>query len=444
MARNDNRTNWLIAAALTGWLLYLLAPVLTPFVAAGLLAYMGDPLADRLQRLRFPRTIAVVTVFLLTFLLLGLLILLVVPLIQTQVSALLQALPGIIAQAEGTWLPWARDFLGIDPGSDIGLAAFLSRYSEMAGSWGAKVLLSLGKGGGALVAALLSLFLIPILTFYLLRDWDSIMKRLGALVPSAQRETVFKLARDTDDALGAFLRGQILVMFESQAGSWGAKVLLSLGKGGGALVAALLSLFLIPILTFYLLRDWDSIMKRLGALVPSAQRETVFKLARDTDDALGAFLRGQILVMFALSIIYSTGLTLVGLEFAIAIGVVAGLVSFVPYLGFVFGIGLAGLTVAMEPNPLWMLAGVVATFTIAQMIEGSFLTPKLVGDRIGLHPVIVIFSIVAGGQLFGFFGVLLALPAAAILSVLVRFAYNQYLAEHPETAVEENPGEPTP
>jgi predicted PurR-regulated permease PerM len=148
--------------------------------------------------------------------------------------------------------------------------------------------------------------------------------------------------------------------------------------------------------------------------------------------------------MFALSIIYSTGLTLVGLEFAIAIGVVAGLVSFVPYLGFVFGIGLAGLTVAMEPNPLWMLAGVVATFTIAQMIEGSFLTPKLVGDRIGLHPVIVIFSIVAGGQLFGFFGVLLALPAAAILSVLVRFAYNRYLAEHPETAVEENPGEPTP
>lgn len=359
MARSDNRTNWLIAAALTGWLLYLLAPVLTPFVAAGLLAYIGDPFADRLQRLRLPRTIAVITVFLLTFLLLGLLILLVVPLIQTQVSALMQALPGIIVKAEGTWLPWAREFLGIDPGSDIGLGAFLSRYSDMAGSWGAKVLLSLTKSGGALVAALLSLFLIPILTFYLLRDWDSIMKRLGALVPSAQRETIFKLARDTDDALGAFLRGQILVMI-------------------------------------------------------------------------------------ALSIIYSVGLTLVGLQFAIAIGVVAGLVSFVPYLGFVFGIGLAALTVAMEPSPLWMLAGVVATFTIAQMIEGSFLTPKLVGDRIGLHPVIVIFSIVAGGQLFGFFGILLALPAAAILSVLVRFAYNRYLAEHPAAAVEENSGEPAP
>lgn len=347
----DYRINWLVAVALIGWLLYLLAPVLTPFVAAALLAYIGDPLADRLQRLKFPRTVAVVTVFLLTFLFLGLLVLLVLPLIQDQVAALMQALPGIIAQAEQVWLPRASEFLGIEPGSDIGLAAFLSRYSDMAGTWGARV----------------------------------------------------------------FMR---------------------LTQSGAALMAALLSLFLIPILTFYLLRDWDSIMARLAALVPSAHRDTILKLARDTDEALGAFLRGQILVMLALSIIYSTGLALVGLKFAVAIGVVAGLVSFVPYLGFVFGIGLAALTVAMEANPLWMLLGIVATFTIAQMIEGSFLTPKLVGDRIGLHPVIVIFSIAAGGQLFGFFGVLLALPAAAVLSVLVRFAYNRYLAEHPPVEAE--------
>ncbi len=359
MQPSENRINWLIATALTGWLLYLLAPVLTPFVAAALLAYIGDPLADRLQRLKFPRTIAVVSVFLLTFLFLALLVLLVLPMIRTQVSALMQALPGIILQVEQVWLPRASDLLGMAPDSDIGLAAFLSRYSEMAGTWGTRAFLSLTKSGGAVFAALLSLFLIPILTFYLLRDFDLIVKRLGALVPRANRETVFKLARDTDDVLGAFLRGQILVML-------------------------------------------------------------------------------------ALSIIYSAGLALVGLQYAIAIGVVAGLVSFVPYLGFVFGIGLAGLTVAMEPNPLWMLVGVVATFTIAQLIEGSFLTPKLVGDRIGLHPVIVIFSIAAGGQLFGFFGILLALPAAAVLSVLVRFAYDRYLAEQPPAAVDNNAGEPPP
>ena len=341
------RDNWVIAIALCGWLLWLLAPVLIPFVAAGLLAYIGDPLADRLQRLNFPRTIAVVSVFVLTFVGLGLLILLVVPLIRTQISALLEALPGIVVQVEQVWLPKIIGFIGVEPGEEIGLGAFLARYSDMAGDWGATILLSVSRSGGVLAAAVISLFLIPILTFYLLRDWDSILHKIGAIVPSHQRETVISLARETDEVLGAFLRGQILVMI-------------------------------------------------------------------------------------ALGIIYAAGLSLVGLKFAIAIGVVAGLVSFVPYLGFVFGIGLAGLTVALEPEPWLRLVGVVATFTVAQMIEGSFLTPKLVGDRIGLHPVLVIFSIAAGGQLFGFFGILLALPAAAVLSVLVRFAYNRYLAEHAE------------
>ena len=341
------RTNWLIAVALIGWLLWLLAPILTPFIAAALLAYIGDPLADRLQRLKLPRTIAVVSVFLLTFVAVATLVFLVVPLIRTQVSALLQALPDIVVQVEQVWLPWVYSFLGVEPGPDIGLGPFIARYSDIAGNWSASILMSLTRSGGALAAAVISLFLVPILTFYLLRDWDDILLRLGTLVPSKQRETVFQLARETDEVLGAFLRGQILVMI-------------------------------------------------------------------------------------SLSVIYATGLSLVGLQFAIAIGVVAGLVSFVPYLGFVIGIGLAALTVLTEPDPLWRLVGVVATFSIAQMIEGSFLTPKLVGDRIGLHPVIVILSIAAGGQLFGFFGILLALPAAAVLSVLVRFAYSSYLAEHPE------------
>ena len=344
----DRRTNWLIAVALTGWLLYLLAPVLTPFVAAALLAYIGDPLADRLQRFKLPRTLAVIAVFLLTFTVLVLLVVLVGPLIRTQVSALLAALPGLLLQVEQVWLPSVSAWLNIETGDDVGIGAFLANYSEMAGTWGAKVLVTVGKSGGAVAAAVLSLFLVPILTFYLLRDWDTIMMHIGALIPSRQRETVIKLARDTDEVLGAFLRGQLLVML-------------------------------------------------------------------------------------ALSVIYSVGLGLVGLKFAIAIGVVSGLVSFVPYLGFVFGIGLAALTVALEPNPLWLMIGVIATFTIAQLLEGSILTPKLVGDRIGLHPVLIIFAIAAGGQLFGFFGILLALPAAAVLSVVVRFAYDRYLKENPES-----------
>ena len=345
------RTNWLIAIALLGWLVYLLAPVLTPFVAAALLAYIGDPLADRLQRLKLPRTLAVVAVFILTFLMLGLLVLLVGPLIRTQVGALLDALPEIVRQFEQVWLPNVAEMLDIEIGDDVGIGAFIARYGDMAGTWGSKVLVSVSHSGGAVAAAVLSLFLVPILTFYLLRDWDSIITHLEALIPSEQRDTVVGLAKDTDEVLGAFLRGQILVML-------------------------------------------------------------------------------------ALAVIYSLGLGLVGLKFAIAIGVVSGLVSFVPYLGFVFGIVLASLTVALEPSPLWPLVGVVATFSIAQFIEGSFLTPKLVGDRIGLHPVLIIFAVAAGGQLFGFFGILLALPAAAVLSVLVRFAYHRYLKEHPEIAAD--------
>jgi predicted PurR-regulated permease PerM len=353
MMNSSLRTNWLIAIALVGWLLYLLAPVLTPFVAAALLAYIGDPLADRLQTLRMPRTLAVVAVFVLTFLMLGLLVLLVGPLIRTQIGALLDALPDIVMQVEQVWLPNIAEILKLDIGEDVGIGAFVERYGAMAGSWGTKVLLSVTQSGGAVAAAVLSLFLVPIITFYLLRDWDSILAHLGALIPREQRNTVVGLAKDTDEVLGAFLRGQLLVML-------------------------------------------------------------------------------------ALAIIYSVGLGMVGLKFAIAIGVVSGLVSFVPYLGFVFGIGLASMTVVLEPEPLWRLVGVVATFSIAQFIEGSLLTPKLVGDRIGLHPVLIIFAVAAGGQLFGFFGILLALAAAAVLSVIVRFAYHRYLKEHPEIVVDES------
>ena len=262
---------------------------------------------------------------------------------------MLAAIPELAERAEQVWLPYVTDTLGLELGDDVGIRAFLERYSELAGSWGTKVLVGVTKSGGALAAAVISLFLIPIITFYMLRDWDTIVAYMGSLVPDSQRETVFKLARETDEMLGAFLGGQVLVMF-------------------------------------------------------------------------------------ALATIYSIGLSIAGVDYALAIGVVSGLVSFVPYLGLIFGMSLALLTVALEPSPLIPIIGVIATFTIAQLLEGSVLTPKLVGDRIGLHPVIVIFAVAAGGQLFGFFGILLALPAAAALSVFVRFAFDRYLREHPEIA----------
>ena len=143
--QTDLRLNWLIAVALTGWLLYLLAPVLTPFVAAALLAYMGDPLADRLQKLKMPRTLAVAAVFLITFVILALLILLIGPLISTQVGALFDALPEIAKRVEQVWLPTILGWLNIESGVDVGFGPFLSKYGEMFGSWSGKVLLSVTK-----------------------------------------------------------------------------------------------------------------------------------------------------------------------------------------------------------------------------------------------------------------------------------------------------------
>jgi len=195
-----------------------------------------------------------------------------------------------------------------------------------------------------------------------------------------------------------------------------------------------------PILAFYLLRDWDVLVARIGALIPRRHQERAFLLAKESDQALGSFLRGQLMVMIGLSIIYTLGLVLIGLENSVAIGVLAGLVSFVPYLGFVVGIALAGLTAFAQGGGLLLLIGVVAVFGIGQMIEGTLLTPKLVGESIGLHPVVVIFAVMAGGQLFGFFGILLALPVAAVLSVFLRHFYADFIEDdyHVENDLEVN------
>ncbi|MEN7341590.1 MAG: AI-2E family transporter [Pseudomonadota bacterium] len=345
---NEQRIVWLAAFAITGLLLYVLAPVLTPFIAAALLAYLGDPLADRLERLRMPRPVAVIVVFVLTVLVLILLVLLLLPLVRSQVGALLEVLPRYLELLENRVWPYIADFVGEgSEDSELGLSVMIEQFG-------------------------------------------------------------------------------------ASAAGWGSTVLASVGRSGGALISAVVNLFLIPILTFYLLRDWDLIVSRIAALIPSANRPVIAGLAKQTDETLGAFLKGQLLVMIGLAVIYTLGLSLIGLKFALAIGVVAGLVSFVPYLGLVFGIGLAGLTALNSPDSGLMLVLVAVVFIVAQFIEGSILTPKLVGDRIGLHPVLVIFAVMAFGQLFGFFGVLLALPAAAVIAVLVRFLYDRYLKEHPE------------
>ena len=330
----------------TLWLIHALGPVLVPFVVSGILAYMGDPLVDRLEK-RLPRWLAVVVVFVLTFLVLTVLLLVFIPALIQEVSGLLARIPEALTWIQTQALPWLNQQLGLN-------------------------------------------------------------------VSPAH----FDAARLT----------KVVSSYFSQLAGFAGGALSSITRSGGAFIAWLANLLLIPLLTFYLLRDWDVLVARINLLIPLRWRETAGKLARDCDEALGAFVRGQLLVMLGLGIVYSFGLWLVGLNNALAIGMVAGLVSFVPYLGVITGVTLAALTGLLQNPSLLFMAEIGAVFTVGQLLESFVLTPKLVGDRIGLHPVLVIFAIMAGGQLFGFVGVLLALPVAAAGLVLTRFAVERYQA----------------
>jgi predicted PurR-regulated permease PerM len=212
----------------------------------------------------------------------------------------------------------------------------------------------------------------------------------------------------------------------SQAGGLAKDVLGTLSKSGVALLGFIALLMLVPVVTFYLLRDWDRLVVWINSVLPLRSRDTIQSLARETDSVLSGFLRGQLLVMLGLGILYSVGLWLAGLQLALLIGLGAGLVSFVPYLGFIVGLLTASLAMLVQTQEMLPLLYVLVVFVIGQIVEGAVLTPWLVGDRTGLHPVAVIFAVLAGGQLFGFIGVLLALPAAAVIAVLLRYAASRW------------------
>ena len=349
MSDSDRRWRWqlLAAVAVIVLVLWLLAPVLTPFALAAMLAYLGDPLADRLERLRLGRTLAVSIVFTAMLLVVVGAVLLLVPLVERQIARLVRSLPAYAAWLQDQAAPWLEQRLGLELGTfnADGIASLLKQHISSAGGIAATVLTQVSKSGLALVA-------------------------------------------------------------------WVANVLL------------------VPVVTFYLLRDWDVIVGRVHDLLPRKLEPTVSRLARESDSVLGAFVRGQLSVMLALGVIYGVGLWLVGIDVGPLIGMVAGLVSFVPYLGFIIGL-VASLIAALVQYHDWQhIALVLMVFGIGQVMEGYVLTPRLVGDKIGLHPVAVIFAVLAGGQLFGFLGVLLALPVASVIMVLLRYAHERYLASN--------------
>ena len=211
-----------------------------------------------------------------------------------------------------------------------------------------------------------------------------------------------------------------------EAGGFAATALARVSKSGMAVVGWTLNLVMIPVVAFYLLRDWDILVARIHTLIPRSVEPVVSRLARESDEVLGAFLRGQLSVMVALGVFYGVGLWLVGISVGPLIGMVAGLISFVPYLGAITGVVMGVIAALVQYQDWFHVLLVLGVFVVGQTLEGYVLVPKLVGDKIGLHPVAVIFAVLAGGELFGFLGVLLALPVASVVMVVLRYAHERY------------------
>lgn len=258
------------------------------------------------------------------------------------------------------------------------------------------------------------------------------VKQLADAVPAIFNWIESALAPRLQEWVGYDLRTELADIKQVFADNWRdaggyvAQALGQLGRSGMALISWVTYVSLIPVVTFYLLLDWQRLVDNVAALIPRPWIDDASRLARRCNEVLSAFLRGQLLVMLCLGGIYALGLSLLGLNVGLIIGVIAGLASIVPFLGFIVGMSIALAVALFQIGTLWSIIGVVGVFAIGQVVESVVLQPKLLGDKIGLHPVAVIFAVLAGGKLFGFMGVLLALPAAAVVMVLLRELLERY------------------
>jgi predicted PurR-regulated permease PerM len=208
---------------------------------------------------------------------------------------------------------------------------------------------------------------------------------------------------------------------------WATEVLSSVWSGGLALLNLLSLVIITPVVAFYLLRDYDRFVHEVDHMLPRREAPTIRKLVVDMDSVLSAFIRGQATVCLVLAIYYGTALSLAGINFGLVVGLVTGALAFIPYVGaltgFSLGIGIALAQYGVAPQPLLIVIGI---FAVGQVLEGAFLTPRLVGEKVGLHPVWVLFALMSGGAMFGFVGVLVALPVAAVIAVLIRHSIRRY------------------
>lgn len=330
---------WGIVSVVFLGILWVLGDVVLPFVIAGAVAYLLDPLADRLEKLGLGRVLATVAVSVLMLILGTIAALLIFPLMVDQTLALANAAPDFARATQGAL---SDRFPALnDPNSVL-----------------RKTLLSIG---------------------------DAVQSEGGTLVKGA---------------LASALSIMNTVTF----------------------------IVIVPVVSFYLLMDWDNMIARIDALLPMDHAPTIRTLATEVDQVLSGFVRGQITVCLLLGGFYAIGLMIVGLEFGLVVGVIAGVLSFIPYVGtLVGGILSIGLALSQFWSTPWLIGVVAAIFVIGQLVEGNFLSPKLVGGSVGLHPVWLLFALSAFGSLFGFVGLMVAVPVAAMIGVLTRFGIRNYL-----------------
>ena len=336
-------TTWTAISLLALLLLWLLAPVLTPFVIAGVLGYVLHPAVERLAARRVPRVVAVSFVEVAAIVTALAVLLLIVPILSKQLPLLREQIPLFADRLNASLSPW--------------------------------------------------------------------LAKMG-----------MRVALDT-----ASIKAFVLKYLDANLEDWLATALSSARIGGSILLALLGNLFLVPIVLFYLLMDWNSLTARIAALVPPRLRDSVHGFAAECDEVLGQYLRGQLLVMLILAAYYSIGLALFGFDLAVPVGVFTGLAVFIPYVGFGLGLALALISGLLQFAGWHGLIGVAVVYGFGQVIESFYLTPQLVGERIGMSPITVIFALLAFGHLLGFVGVLIALPLSALLVVATGRVRDAYL-----------------
>lgn len=333
---------WLSTGVLLCVLLWLLSPVLTPFVAAAIIGYMLNPGVDWLSARGVPRSLSVLIVMIALVLALTTIALIVMPVLAAQLPVLQERLPAL-------------------------LDAFDRAVRPALKQWGLAVHL----------------------------DSEAIKTLLAKKLAGAE-------------GLGASMLTWVRV-------------------GSSAVLGWVATLFLVPIVLFYLLLDWHQVFTRIAQTVPRRWIALVTDMFQEADGLLAQYLRGQLLVMLLLAAYYSTALAIAGFEVAVPVGIITGLLVFIPYIGFGLGLILAIISAILFFSGWYGLVAVAVIYGIGQFIESFYLTPRLVGERIGLHPLTVIFALLAFGQLFGFVGILLALPASAMLSVVFGRLRQHYL-----------------